>query len=490
MGSTKPSILIVAGLLLAATNLEAAWPPSKCTHVRVLAAGDDDEIVEYNDARLENAGPRQLDVLGEALDMMPDVLCQSVRRVAFLYRPPEDEDKPAIDAWTNRNEHQDLVYLNTYNYLAWNEDIVDRSPGLRAAAIQRMIHESTHAAIRLIQSQQKAEPYRFRQERADENLWPANARQLAKSVVKSNRLNSGVIREWERLHLAFVSAGMSEEYYDDDWTEKVGYSVEYLAKAGFMSPYGGEQAIEDIAEMTSWATVRGTPDEPEDGACQVMSGRAGPSINRDDAAVFTKLNFVRTLGFISEQHYKACVGSLHIEAPGPGFFSYKSGNLARSYTVNPNAGAGRGSGDDEQWLIANITAEGSVTTSSEEVPVTVTLMLNVTPLVDAITDPGKRADRLAILPADVSYPRGVYHVGFRHSKLNRLQMARQSDGALIMDVGQGVALVSRASSDGIEGSVAIQRVFNYSGGLLSAIAGDEPVKHPTKITFRHEPGSS
>lgn len=76
MGSTKPSVLIVAGLLLAATNLEAAWPPSKCTHVRVLAAGDEGEIVEYDDARLENADPRQLDVLGEALDMMPEQVKQ------------------------------------------------------------------------------------------------------------------------------------------------------------------------------------------------------------------------------------------------------------------------------------------------------------------------------------------------------------------------------------------------------------------------------
>jgi hypothetical protein len=91
-----------------------------------------------------------------------------------------------------------------------------------------------------------------------------------------------------------------------------------------MSPYGGVQAIEDIAEVTSWVTVRGMPDEPEDGACQVMNGRTGTSINRDDAAVFTKLNFVRTLGFISEQQYRACLGSLQIEAPGPGFFSYKN----------------------------------------------------------------------------------------------------------------------------------------------------------------------
>lgn len=33
----------------------------------------------------------------------------------------------------------------------------------------------------------------------------------------------------------------------------------------------------------------------------------------------------------------------------------------------------------------------------------------------------------------------------------------------VMDVGQGVALINRASADGID-SVAIQRVFKYQGG--------------------------
>jgi hypothetical protein len=389
--------------------------------------------------------------------------------------------------WTNRNEQQDLVYLNTYGYLPWSESIVDRSPGLRATAIQRMIHESTHLAIRMIQSQQKAEPYRFRQDRADEALWPANARQIARGVVKSNRLETGLLREWQRMHDAFVSAGMAEEYYGKDWTEKVGYSTEYLAKAGFMSPYGGEQAIEDIAETTSWAIVRGAVDKLEDGACQEMNRRSDSSIIKDDAAVFTKLGFVRTLGFISEQHYRACVGSLKIEAPGQGFHTYRSGNLDNSYGGNPRAGVRRGREEDEQWLLANITADGSLTTSSSVVPVTVSLQLNVTPLVDSITDPGKRADRLAIPPSEVSYPRGVYYVGSRHGKYNKLQFTRQSDNALIVDVGQGVALISHADSNGIEGSVAVQRVFNYSGGLLSAIAGDEPVKDPTRITFRYDP---
>jgi len=55
-----------------------------------------------------------------------------------------------------------------------------------------------------------------------------------------------------------------------------------------------------------------------------------------------------------------------------------------------------------------------------------------------------------------------------------------------MDVGQGVALVSQASRDFIEGSVFVQRYFNFAGGMLSAIAADEPVKQPTTITFRKE----
>jgi hypothetical protein len=68
-----------------------------------------------------------------------------------------------------------------------------------------------------------------------------------------------------------------------------------------------------------------------------------------------------------------------------------------------------------------------------------------------------------------------------------LQLTRRDDGRVIMDVAQGIALVSRAGADGIEGSVFVERIFNFSGGLLSASAGDEPVKKPTKITFRYDP---
>jgi hypothetical protein len=60
----------------------------------VPGAGDDDQIVEYDGARLENADDKKLDALGNALNLMAEVLCQEARRVAFIYRPPEEVSYP------------------------------------------------------------------------------------------------------------------------------------------------------------------------------------------------------------------------------------------------------------------------------------------------------------------------------------------------------------------------------------------------------------
>lgn len=483
MPNRKLTVSVMLITVLFASQAIAAWPPGRCTHVKVLGADDTDQISWEHDggllsdnSRLMDARPNQLDALGEALDMVPEVLCNAVQKVAFIYRAPEEDKTTVVDAWTKSNDRQNLVYLNTWDELYWNQNKINKTPSFRAAAIQRMIHETTHSAIRMIQSQQKASPDGLLQQRAEASLWPASAQQLASDIIKKNRLDVGLLREWQRMHDAFVSADMSSPYWGEEWPQrKNSMTAEQLTSAGLTSAYGGESAMEDIAEMTSWAIVRGATVDPEDAACRVMNRRTGSSVSGDDAAVFTKLGFVRTLGFISEQHYKNCVGSLKIEIPGPGFHSYVDGNLSRSYTGNPRAGVGSGRGQDEEQLIANITADGTAATSSGSFPATISLQLNVTPIIDDIS------------PADVSYPRGIYFIGFRLSEHNRLQITNRDDDKLIMDVGQGVALVSRASTDGIEGSVAVQRIFNYAGGTLSAIAGDEPVKDPTKITFKYDP---
>lgn len=488
------AILTLLCMLVTAGQAAAAWPPENCTHVEVLGSGDTDKVswrfdggLFSGDARLDEPGRHQLATLGDALDLLPEFLCQSVQSVAFVHNPPDNDGGPVTTGWTTRNDRQNTVYLNTHSLSPWNNASLGASKAAREQAMQRFIHEATHTAVRLLQSQQKAEPLRTLQERADENLWPADAQARAEKIIESNRLHTGVLREWQRVHDQFVIAGMAEAYYGSNWTAKEGSSADALSSAGFMSAYGGEQAIEDIAETASWAILRGVIADTNDSACQMMNSRSGPSISSGDAAVFTKVGFVRTLEFITEQQYRNCVGSLEIEAPGQGFHSYKKGKLNRSYTGNPRAGVGRGRGVDEQWLLANITADGPLTTSSGSFPATVSLQLNVTPAVDGITESGERSNRMAVQPSEVSYPRGIYFVGSRHNKHNRLHITRQQDGALIVDVAQGIALIGRASSEGIKGSIAVQRIFNFSGGLLSSIAGDEPVSEASKITFRYVP---
>jgi hypothetical protein len=501
--SKRSAIRVAACTLFISSFAQAAWPPSNCTHVEVLGSGDTDQVSWRFDGSsfaiqgtLENAGRNQLDTLGESLDMLPEFLCQAVRKVAFVNRPPSvelldyfdgDDAKAIIEGWTTSDNRQNIVHLNSHSLSAWNESTLRASEVARRQAIHRVVHESAHLAVYLLQSQQKAEPLGTFRSRPDPDLWPSATQQMAKDIIAANRLQTGVMREWERIHGAFVGASMAQAYYGSDWPQQDGFSSAALAKAGFMSAYGGDKAREDIAEMTSWAIVRNSNPDSKDAACSVMNSRSGASVKSEDAAVFTKLGFIHSLSFIPDQTYRSCVGTLKINASGPGFHSYKNGNLGRSYTGGPEAWAGRGREEDAEWLFFEVSADGAVTTSAGNVPVSIMLSLNVTPPVDALTDPGKRAERLAIPVEDVSFPRGVYFVGFRHSMHNRMQITRKDDGGVIMDVGQGLALIGSASTDAIEGSVVVQRIINYSGGLLSAIAGDEPVSEPSRITFRYEP---
>lgn len=509
--------------------------------VRFLNRDDAEEIDEgFRDKIIPRTGDYQKLVVQTALNAVPPLVCASVRRIVFV----DDPTKVAV-AFTNTTRMindgrpADLIYFNNsampevllkpheVNFDDGKEDAQEIN---RIAAIHAVIHEAIHVADHLLDSQ-RVENSWFGEDPVDESLWSGAAISLAKQAVKRNRLKMGFRQEWERMHGAFVKAGMAREYYgkgggaDLKDVEKVTSEEDAdgnpisakdrfgrpimikpapieLAAAGFMSQYGGTQSSEDIAEMTAGVLTRLFVEKTvgaalgrdsdlhaaiEDHACEALRESPEGSISTQMAAMYSKLGFLQSVGFIPLEGFKRCVGNLKIDAPGQGFYSYKGGNLSRQYTGNPRAGVGRGTGQDEEWLLANITADGDLSTTSGSVPVTVELILNVTPPVGALTDPGKRAERVAISPADVSYPRGVYFIGFRNSPHNRLLIRRQSDGAVIVDVGQGVALVGRASSETIEGSVFVQRIFNYSGGLLSAIAGDEPVSEESRMTFRYNP---
>lgn len=287
------------------------------------------------------------------------------------------------------------------------------------------------------------------------------------------------------MHEAFVDAGMADSYHGKG--QESGLGAAALVSGGFMSGYGGDTVTDDIAEMTAWALVSETYVEKAraagdtDGAarknlaCEAMQAEAGPAIPKRLAAVYTKLGFLQSLGFISERAFANCVGKLRIRGEGPGFHSFVGGKLSGTYAgrIERRLGQVDGAGP----YLFEMTAEGAIDITSDKgteagVPARIQLRLDVTP-------PGLFSGL-----DEVSYPRGVYHVGEVHGGHNRLRIVRIDNGKTVMEVAKGVALVSRASRELIEGSVFIERTYNFAGGLLSAIAGHEPVSTATSISFR------
>lgn len=146
-------LCLIAGIfglasLAGVAPAHSAWPSTKCPHVVVLGKGNEDQVRSDFEDMLVDPKLHHLEVLGEALDLLPEFTCKAVRRVAFVDRPKAKK----ICGWNARNDRQDLVYFNQTG------DDWYVSEGWKAKATKCVVHESTHAAVRLLQSQQEASP--------------------------------------------------------------------------------------------------------------------------------------------------------------------------------------------------------------------------------------------------------------------------------------------------------------------------------------------
>ena len=500
--------------------------------VRFLGPAQSDELDEgFRDLIIPRTGDYQKAIVQTALDAIPPILCAAVGRVVFVHAPHMN---PAV-AFTNTvkmindGRPADLIYFNNAAmpeerlkpFMVNTGDIEeDGQESNRIAAIHAVIHEAVHVADHLLDSQRRDSGY-FDEPPVAASHWSGAAVSEARAVVEANMLKSGFRQEWARIHAAFVKVGMARDYYGKtggadlrDIEKITGEHYEdgepmvardrfgrttmlkpapiELAAAGFMTQYGGTQVSEDIAELAAGVLTRqyvkrAGGDESElhgvieDHACGALLALPGPSIPTDVAAMYTKLGFLQSTGFITEEGYLHCVGELEIRGAGAGFQSYKSDNPGLRYGGDVRASVWKPEGDEP--IVFEMSADGTVGTTGGDVAVTVTLILNVSP------EPGLLAQWTGggygdLDLDDVSLPRGIYLLGYRHGPHNKLQIIRKDNGGKIMEVGQGLALIGRASRAQIEGSLFVQRYFNFSGGLLSAIAADEPVKEPTSITFR------
>lgn len=119
---------------------------------------------------------------------------------------------------------------------------------------------------------------------------------------------------------------------------------------GFASTYGGdEDTAEDIAEITGWALISkllaGIAGDQiytdENRACRAMQKQPGPGIPAKLAAVFAKVGFVHSLGFITDEAYDDCVGNLKIRGDGSGFFTIEAGQQIVKYSRNASLPSAR-----------------------------------------------------------------------------------------------------------------------------------------------------
>ena len=498
-----PLLALVSGLCLIG-GLAEPGARAACAHIDVLSKAEADRVVadDYKGSAM-SPGPSQKWTVDAAGALMTPLVCQAVRRVAFF-----DQDLKKNDGLAGRTDRRtaDLLQMSAANFAGLASELLLRLPGdldddrarvpqdvrkyelargsaelARVGTMQAILHEAAHAADYLLRSESVETGV------GAEATWDAAARAFAREAIARNLLNVGLREEWERIHGAFVDAGMAVPYHGKG--QRSGLAAAALVSGGFMSGYGGDKVTDDIAEMTAWALVSeayvekarvaggGEGAARRDLACEAMQREAGPSIPTRLAAVYAKVGFLQAVGFISDDAYRKCVGKLRMRGKGPGFLSFLDGKLSRTYddSITRRIGQVDGSGP----YLFEMTAEGTVDITDEkgnvteaDVPSRIVLRLDVSP-----------AGLFSGLD-EVSYPRGVYHVGEVHGRHNRLRIVRIDNGKTLMEVACGVALVGRASRELIEGSVFVERTYNFAGGLLSSIAGHEPVSAETSFTFR------
>jgi hypothetical protein len=407
----------------------------------------------------------------EAEKRLPSFLCRAVTRAVFL-----DKRSPkGGNAWTNEVK-PDLTNITALGPA--HENMLDPqgpnrrfAPGNRAGTIHAIIHEAAHSGIFLLEANNGLEKdYDLAEFFSGHTDWTDEAIAMAKEVVKSNRLLGGFENEWKRVHQSFVNAGLTNDYHGRGDPEM---ADDQILRMGVMTAYGGDEVSEDIAEMTAGVlsttaySHEGVSDLTEDLACRRMQAEAGPGIPDELAAVFTKVGFVQSVGFLDEIDYRECVGNLKVQGEGSGVFSFIGGAETNSY--NQSAGGGIGKKDGQGPWIFTFQATGSIGIEGEG------------------TKTARAQLTLEIAPGNkelnkVSFPRGLYKIGPGHGPNNAMYFLHNDGGVEVpaIEIYEADVLVARASHDLIEGSIFVKSFINYT----ELFKLPQPPKQEHVITFR------
>jgi len=501
-GSTGPDRFIQRQISLLALYLLLLVPGgagAECRPIQVLDKSVADGAVNDDfEGDTVDSEPYQRQVVREAERLMPPLLCRAARRVAFIGLGTREfggeagrTDKLRPDLLLLAAGHEvdlaseDLLDPQRRNDPARPED---KARVAQLNTVAAILHEAAHAADFLLQRYGSDEYSLAQKALLDAAYWDDSVAPLAEEIVKRNRLHKGLRAEWFRIQSAFGAYGRAKDYHgqgmdlvmtDDD-----------ILHAGWMSAYGGHKVADDIAEMTAWTlvgesmryaivdAVYGTePEGPvEDILCAKLQALPGPGIGIEYAAAYTKLGLLQTTGFISAEAYERCIGDVRVRGQGSGFFRYTNDQAGSRYTGQVLRKIGKrvdaqGEEETSSPYVFEMTATGTINVSGDgEVPAKVILRLAVANA-DADIE-------------DASFPRGLYAVGV-DAPDNQFLIVRTDNDKVVVEVTHGLVLVPRASESLIEGTLVIQKYFNYAGGLMSAMGGPTVPAEPMLFAFRH-----
>ena len=309
-----------------------------CSEIQLLESGMDfTELALLDMASLVDPGPNQRQIVEDAKGFFSPLLCHAVTRIAYV---SDDGDNGEKIAWVG-GTIQDLLNIAATSSKATEINLSQRgvAPTYRAYVVSTMVHEATHAADNLLSHVAPRRQADLSERVMASNDWSSDDLEFARKIVQTNLLDQGLRYEWEKLHMGAVRLGYAQNYHHSGDQDM---SADAIIKMGVASGYGGEEAAEDMAEMTSgilagraWAKYGATvPSPPDDLICDRMRAEPGPGIPQELALIYTKVGLLNSVGLIGDLEYDDCVGNLRVSAPGNGFFTMKDDHQENAYTGN------------------------------------------------------------------------------------------------------------------------------------------------------------
>lgn len=474
MGAVRALLSLLTILALAGSSLAQA-----CDLAVVPLADASGLRSEFKTSLIE-PGEYQRKLLGETAGHMPPLLCAGVRDVAFVTAEPTREGG-AVLGWVYSNHSQSTLYINSLPNRASEADLrpspTNRIVGnVWATTLETLLHESTHAAVHLLNTQVIEGDctlwYFFCDEPTDASQWPAWSVALARAAAERVRLRVSFEAEWNRLHRSFVDVGLAQPYGPK-------LPASEVARAGFMTPYGGTDPSEDIADVVAQVQASGIQGfdvidadvnrmERADQGCLAFES-VSDGLPGNLAALYTKIMLLRDVGLVSPEAAAACLGKAGFntrDTEGLHFFTQDS-EYRRTFTDGLSAGIGRTSEGDRFKF--QLSAKGTLPVDGVEHAATFLLNLDLGPTSESL-------DR-------VSWPRGIYPLELLGD--NRLIVAVPDMNHVTYHVDSGFVLISTATNDRIEGAIIMNRATRpFAPMMVPMAAADLP-----RINFRIDSSS-